>query len=58
MEMAAVAHGWLQYTFSAEAEHRHHAEQCLRALEAESGFLPALITIANRFPPAPQLFAA
>ena len=48
MEMAGVAHGWLQYTFSPNPQERRQAEAGLRDLEAKSGFLTALLTIVNR----------
>ncbi len=48
LEMAGVAHGWLQYTFSPDPQERRQAEIGLRDLEAKPGILTALLTIVNR----------
>jgi hypothetical protein len=48
LEMAGVAHGWLQYTFSPDPLERRQAEAGLRDLEAKPGVLTALLTIVNR----------
>ena len=50
LEMAAAAHGWLQYTFSPNQQEREQAEAALRSLETQPGFLPALLTVVNRSP--------
>ena len=49
LEMAAAAHEWLQYSFSPNQQEREQAETALRSLEAQPGFLPALLTIVNRY---------